>query len=780
MNPRALLVLSLACAVLSHKMYADTPPSKILELPVPEDIVPKRFSPAPPPGVHPRILISPEDLPAIRERLKTTAAGKRAFSSIEAWLSSALGPNQRHNEPLKAAYEKLVAGDLKAMDAVTEEQKWWKDQMGLAIQLEAFVALIKEDAARGARAGKALVTYGKISGGKNINSKLAHQFDKSIGMAYDFSYPYMNEEDRKEARAVIAAATYGQESHGMGQPPAAHTYNFMPHGMGLLLLALAIEGEEGYDATIYPKSVEVMKNFLTYGIDNTGDPTEDTHYFNFGMAWGSQGMVAMAKRGDNLFVNEHYRRVPNWYAHAMEPFGQAFSMHQDTPNDGGGLLPNYAIMKWVWPDDPVLDFVWRNRARLDYSGVNYRGDLIIAALFPSDWKDSPGEIAEAQATQWGANTDKNDALSQRVTEATAGADKLGLPLSWVSENRQLFIARDKWDGDGLALHFTINGHTRSPSHTHSNSLDITLSALGRKWVIDRGFGIAESKDHSVVLIDGKGQGFFPAPGKLVSVSDDGDLAVITGDAKYPYDWMYEFGNRIGNDYRKGNDWQPETSLPEAMAVARQKVPAEFQERPWEAPGMDGFTHKAPYNVVEKAFRTAALRRGDHPYVIIADDIRKDGASHTYEWLLQVTDDLEIKSEGSDFVVLGSKDAADDRRLLVRMVHTSSPGKWELSTYDVVRSPDTGSDKKYGQGRRLKYITQAIEPSFRVLLYPHHAKDALPEVAKADQEGVNIIWPNRTDAYAFSRQDDGSSQVVLKSDTDKKQPGFFQRLFGFGS
>lgn len=763
-----------------HNLRADATPDKILELPLPGDLVPGRFSPVPPPGVHPRILISPEDLPSIRERLKTTAAGKRAFSSIESWLSNALGPNQRHNEPLKVAYEKLVGGDLKGMDAVTEEQKWWKDQMGLAIQLEAFVALIKEDAVRGGRAGKALVTYAKISGGKNINNKLAHQFDKSIGMAYDFAYPYMSEEERKEARAVIAAATFGQESHGMGQPPVAHTYNFMPHGMGLLLLTLAIEGEEGYDASIYPKSVEVMKNFLTYGIDNTGDPTEDTHYFNFGMAWGSQGMVAMAKRGDNLFVNEHYRRVPNWYAHAMEPFGQAFSMHQDTPNDGGGLLPNYAIMKWVWPDDPLLDFVWRNRVRLDYSGIGYRGDLLIAALFPSDWKDSPGEIAEAQATQWGANTDKNDILSQRVTEATVGANKLGLPLSWVSENRQLFIARDKWGGDGLALHFTINGHTCGPSHTHSNSLDITLSALGRKWVIDRGFGIAESKDHSIVLIDGKGQGFFPAPGKLVSVSDNGDLAVITGDAKYPYDWMYEFGNRIRNDYRKGNDWQPETSLPEAMAVARQKVPAEFQERPWEAPGMDGFTHKAPYNVVEKAFRTAALRRGDHPYVIIADDIRKDGTSHTFEWLLQVTDDLEIKSEGPDFVVLGSRDKVDDRRLLVSMVHTSSPGRWELATYDIVRSLDTGSDKNYGQGRRLKYISQAIEPSFRVLLYPHHAGTVLPDVVKGRQNGVNLIWADRTDAFAFSQRNDGSSQIALKSAPDKKPPGFFQRLFGFGS
>jgi len=752
----------------------------MVELPAPTDIVPKRFSPAPPPGVHPRILISPEDLPGIRERIKTTAAGKRAFGAIEAWLTSALGPNQRHGEPLKATYERLIAGDMNALDAVTEEQKWWKDQLGLAIQLESFVSLIKEDAVRGERAGKALVTYGKISRGKNLNPKLDHQFDKSIGMAYDFIYPYLSEADRKEVRATIAAATKGKESHGMGSPPARHTYNFMPHGMGLLLLTLAIEGEEGYDETIYPKSVEVMKNFLNYGIDAKGDPNEDMHYFNFGMAWGAQGMVAMAKRGDNLFLNEHYRRTPNWYVNAIEPFGQTFSMHDDTPNDGGGLLPNYIIMKWVWPDDPVLDYVWRNRVRLDYSGIGYRGDLLVAALFPSDWKDSPGEVVKVEATQWGANTEKDTKVSSRVTEATAGADKLGLPLSWISDKRQLYIARDKWGADALVMHFSINQSNRGPSHTHSNVLDITLSALGRKWAIDRGFGIAESKDHSVVLVDGKGQGFFAPPGKLLGHSDDGELAVISGDAKYAYDWMYEFGNRIGNDYRKGHDWQPETALPESLELARQIVPPEFKERPWEAPDMSGFTRKAPHNVVEKAFRTAALRRGEHPYLLIADDIKKDGSAHIYEWLLQLTDDLEIKSQGEGFVILGSSDAADDRRLLVRMADTTAKGKWDLETYEIVRSPDTGSDRKYGKGKRLKYVSQTVEPGFRVLLYPHHANAPLPEVAKSGKDAINIIWPDRTDSYSFPRQSDGSSQIVLSTGTEEKKPGFFQRLFGIGS
>ena len=740
-----------------------------VELPAPVHIVPERFSAAPPPGVHPRILISPEDLPALRERLKNTAAGKRSWQAIKGWLAGALGPQKRQGEPLKAAYEKLAAGDVRALEAIDADKQWWKDQMALTIQFEAFVSLIEEDATRNERAGKALLTYCRIAKGRNLKANLAHQFDASIGMAYDFAYGHLSEEDRKALRAMIAQATFGKESHGMGSPAARHTYNFMPHGTGLLLLALAIEGEEGYDPTIYTKSVTLMKNFLNHGVDATGDPQEDMHYFNFGMAWGSQAMVAMARRGDNLFLNDHYRRLPNWYINEMEPFGQAFSMLGDTPNDGGGLMPNYITMKWVWPDDPVVDLVWRNRARLDYSGISYRGDFLYAALFARDWKNSPDEIVKLEANQWGANTDKDTPVALRSAEALAGVEALGLPRSWMSDKRALFIARSAWGPDALVLHFSVNAHNRGPSHTHANALDITLSALGRKWVIDRGFHIAESRHHSVILIDGKGQGFSAPPGKPVSHADDGALATVSGDAKYAYDWMYEFGNRIGNDYRKGNPWEPETANADTLAMYREMAAPEYKERPWEQrgddsgrPGLEGFTHKAPCNPVEKAFRSVALRRGEHPYLLVADNIRKDDASHRYEWPLQVCDDLVIVDQTPTEVILGSEKPGDERRLLVRMLGASpaaDAGKWTLETYEIARSPETGSDKKFGTGKRLVYTMDTVEPAFRVLLLPHIKGETLPKT-EAGQAEIRVTFPGGDDdRYTVGQSPEGAATLT---------------------
>jgi hypothetical protein len=44
--------------------------------------VSEAFGKAPAPGVHPRILISPEDLPALRDRIKNTISGRFFYHQI--------------------------------------------------------------------------------------------------------------------------------------------------------------------------------------------------------------------------------------------------------------------------------------------------------------------------------------------------------------------------------------------------------------------------------------------------------------------------------------------------------------------------------------------------------------------------------------------------------------------------------------------------------------------------------------------------------------------------
>lgn len=684
-------------------------------LPEPVSLVPSRFAAVPAAGVHPRVLISAAELPVVRSRLVTTASGVKARANMTNFLDQAIGA-PGSTKPLRAAYDRLVAGDLTAMTAVTTADAWWKGQMNYVVCFEAFLALIDTDAARGATVAAALDTYARISQARALDGTNA--LDEYVGYAYDFAYDFMTTAQRGTVRGVIATATSGQLSYGTNLPASHRSNNLFPHGMILPLLALAIEGETGYDSTIYPRSVQILGDFLTYGIDAQGAPVEDMHYLNFGMAKGAQAMVAMVKRGDNLFTAPHYRKLHNWLVHAMEPYGREFSTHDDTPADDGGLLPNYTVMKWVWPDDPVMNYVWKNRIQPNYSGGAYRGDMLTMALFPSDW----------------SGTD---------SAPTAGVADLGLPLSWLGDERRLFIARDRWAADALAVHVESNPALKGPGHQHSNSGDFTLSALGRKWAIDRGFHIGESKDHSVVLVDGQGQGYFAAPSRLVEAVDDGDVAFSSVDSRYPYAWAYTFKSRIGTDAR----WEPEM-LMGVREYYELAAAAAYKEAPWTSPALTSYTYKRVYNPMEKAFRTVVLRRAELPYVLVVDDIKKDSLTHTYEWLMQVPDDLEIKQSATGEVVLGAIGTADDRRLLVRMLEPGA-GAWQLETYAIANSPETGNSETFGEGKRLKFTVQSVEPKFKVLLFPHRVGDALPTTSiSASPAVLSVAWTGQEDHYSL--------------------------------
>ncbi|MFA6292268.1 MAG: hypothetical protein WC637_10825, partial [Victivallales bacterium] len=724
--------------------------------------VPHPFGKAPAPGVHPRVLFSPEDLPRIRKELKETACGRRAYASITGWASNATGGDKK---PLGKVYSALVAGDLKALDYA--ESEWWKANISVVLGFESFICMIEQNPERTKNCCAALTTLAKILNGRTVGFGPAKSNpDINFGLSYDFLYNNLSEEQRATVRGAISASIKGKTSSGMELKPEQRTYNFLSHGMGLVVTALCIEGEEGYDPGIYPKSVEVLRDLHTYGVYPQGAPREGMHYYNFGMgSGGAMAMVAFARRGDNIIGHPHYQAARNWYLHDMEPFGYAFSMHCDTSTDYGGLLDNYILRKKVWPDDPVGDFVWRNRVKDDYSGISYRGDFIFAAIFPSDWKGSPASERTPVIDQWGA-----DAANKPEVKPVAPWDPASLkqPLSFFDPDRGLLMTRSEWDKNALALHFECKMDDDGPSHSHANRNDISLSALGRKLVIDRGFGIAESKHHNMVLVDGRGQGFFCGSGKMVSYLDTPALTFVCGDAKDGYQWRYQFSNRKNNPESKGFDWQ---DIPGKESVMR-----------------------AVDNPVRKAFRSVLLMRGAHPYVLILDDIQKDEQVRLYEWLLQTPDDLQALSIKGNDMILGvpeigatdkaaKKTAAEDKsakiateaapRLLVRVLdvaakdnRTNDAGDLiKYETFSVRRSANTGSDKDAGLGKRAVVSSFSASPDYKILLFPYRDGQPLPtSVWSPDRKTLTITDKDVKDVFTFAQGEDGlTAYTLLRND-----------------
>ena len=119
----------------------------------------ERVSKVPAPGVHPRILISPEDLPDLRRRLVETKTGRALHATLKSRTDSALRDPKQWSSKL---YDRLAAGDEAGVLALVREQGGFPRGIGhyqpwiYAIVMEAFDAMISEDAVKGRKAATAI------------------------------------------------------------------------------------------------------------------------------------------------------------------------------------------------------------------------------------------------------------------------------------------------------------------------------------------------------------------------------------------------------------------------------------------------------------------------------------------------------------------------------------------------------------------------------------------------------------------------------------------------
>jgi hypothetical protein len=374
----------------------------------------------------------------------------------------------------------------------------------------------------------------------------------------------------------------------------------------------------------------------------------------------------------------------------------------------------------------------------------------------------------------------------------------GKPPASFDDGRGCLVARSAWDRDAVQLIFqprhVPDGHSQAERGT------FTLSAFGRNWVEkvansggSHAGNSAESRFQSVVLIDDVGQGVNHTPsGRSVALANTSDATFLATDLRDPYTW--KLGGPIRWD-RTPNDHRLEPSplpwmslpwfdLPHWLYGGRTETMAP-QEK------FNRFGSVTEWNPVQRAFRTAGLVRGPHPYALVIDDIQKDDNEHEYKWLMQIADDLElVASVQVDFtanqrlewykgntngfradLILGEptqSQAKDGRRLLVRVLQSNTsrtpnvainqPG-W-IETYQK----DIRGQRDFGIGKRLVISSRSIAPDFKVLLFPHRAGDPLPVTTwNKDRTRLTVEWSDQKDEIAFIRPVDGRTRLKIERD-----------------
>jgi len=307
---------------------------------------------------------------------------------------------------------------------------------------------------------------------------------------------------------------------------------------------------------------------------------------------------------------------------------------------------------------------------------------------------------------------------------------------------------------------------------------------------------------NMVLVDGYAGVYQPTPGKLLEVADTDVAATIVSDATEAYRWkkmeknFYLWHDMLG-EAPLFTDWLRD--------LARRK------NRDWELPFQphmkefyNGFAHldwgpwhgetRGPeyyerWNDMEHVFRTLHLARGKRPYVLIVDDLKKDDLPHQYDWNFVLPGDVRLYKadsaaknrhlqKGTDGaigtdLILCLGDAArkratrpgyggnspniefepqqGDPMLLVRVLWRNTSFPYPLPSFEQA-----------WQLNRIKIPAHAVEPEFRVLLYPFRFGESLPFTRWSDDRSELLVsFDGQEDNYTFRRGKGGRTVFAMQ-------------------
>jgi hypothetical protein len=616
---------------------------------------------------------------------------------------------------------------------------------------EALRCLVEDDAESGRRVAATLTTLCEFFGREAAaifepdDWQTIHLIvsSASIGVTYDWIYGYMTDEQRGTVRDFIAKTTAGKRSIGTEEVPAipAVTSNWTTIHMSFVPMILAIEGEAGYDLETYQAYVEGMKKWIYVASGPLGAPFEGLAKSTYAPDWS----LPMAKRGDPMIGSQwSINHVRRFQLGIMLPWGNQFVMESHV-----GLPRRELAFKYAHPDDPVVDFIYAQTAgtrRL--FGVEATPEWMnIRTTYSTPW-ELPYYIQSPSVLSAEGSYDFEQHRSDLYTYLQA----IDEPLTYYSDYRGLLTVRTGWDVDAAFLYF--EPRNVPGGHTFDARNDFVFASHGRLWSTRGTYWGAEghSDRRSVILIDGKGQGHQCLPGKTLELVETDEATFCAGDATMAY------------SYRAGGTSDPfYTETPNQSRLEPSKLP--WMDLTWgELPGWlkgdkggDRHSRIMPFNPVEYAYRTVGLIQGDHPYLVLADDMKKDDAEHQYDWLMQVPLDLSLleasmRPDGAGEILLGDEAG----RRLKLCVFSAGVSRSELEALVAGARLEQYEWRHHQNTQPLARVVLPLRSElgrFRIAMIPYRVGETVPLAAwDAHAEMATIQIGSQVDRIAMQEQD----------------------------
>ncbi|MEI6751867.1 MAG: hypothetical protein WCK78_01745 [Paludibacter sp.] len=776
----------------------------------------RKIRQVPAPGIHPRILCTPDDLPEMRRRLKETRCGQESWKNLLCWtemmkgnyddkaeyakpdvwkgqfgglhsrvplfrlgLKRESGDNYNRSAIAAKCYNSLIDGT-----AVDFPTFYWN-----VFSLEAFRCLIENDKSGAEKLAAAVVTAMRLDQAKRDAERAKKPSpqpieqpvgDFQLAFTYDFIYQWLSPEQRKLIHDELLVGTWSHDNYGTFNTATTSRANWATFSYWLYEV-LAIEGEAGFNDLKVRGMYRGWRNLFTYGWFQSGATYEGEAKNQLGM----DGVLMFAMRQkaynfENLSAHPYlFANATKFFPHSIIPTLDGFVKYDllgGSRIKAGGFTPCDLLgLKYVYPDNKIIDFVYRSAVHDDYSNIPDRPDgyyngLLFYLIYATDFDQSNNNPAA-----------------------------LNLGNTFFCGERALMMTRSGWDSKDALM---LNMHVRqfNGGHASSDRNAIMLGGAGRIWSPVQGGRAYENFKNSVVVIDHKPQNL-NTPGTVVDFSDTDLSTFITGDAKYSWDWNLKFLNKSKGYYTAEDVKENKVELPKGYEAEKHtvndfsylkllysylNVPV-FQSPHWILPnGALSPVVRAPNYPVKKAFRTAGIVRGKHPFALVVDDICKDDSVRHYDWILTLEYDIQIVSINrvskteTDIILTGSdplqlkslpknplpamcentNTPAGQPMLLVRVLNCKTTNNTINPTIDELMP---AANSKELRVRRLIIPADAVSPDFKIMLFPYRQGDSLPKTTwSKPNSSLNVQWKDQVNIVHFSITNTGYTKMKIET------------------
>ena len=803
-------------------------------------------SAVPPPGVYPRILFSEADIPMFYNRIISNKVGQKSLIEVAYLLNHSWWDPSTSDGKI---FQKLVNGDIAGLEWAASPagtppsgipQLFKGEVPGIHNSHVAYVpecladmalyCLLTKDDKHGRMAAAAIANYFKLReplidewnsvsesefgtsytrpdgtkaeiGGnganttwRNIHGVVAHM---NLGLSLDFAGKWMTDQEKDLMRRIIAKATYGRRGYGQDGSIRFRDINWVAWDLPNFLAVTAIEGLEGFDKEVYQSNCETVRAFCEWGIDDNGVIYESNGKTPGGMQFHTLSMIALARRGENLWGHPHIRKLLQAQVQMTSPDGKV------VVNSGTQYVPfsrQYFSLETIdeykafYPDNLCADYLLSQPTVFGNKEDESDRAWIFDNFNPERYKSQVASLKRLRMPSpmypgfvHGFLYDSDFKLTTRK--------ETNLPLDFNAPIHGVFSSRTDNGTDATWINMMVRpDHYLGGGHHHADAGMFHFSALGVNWITESPFNqVYAGKYHNQVLVDGisepdgsggLGTGYQAAATYIGdATTKDGGFATADLTNSYTYRWQTQPGQDWGPKLKYLN-WELDPSSQNLQTFAGT---SRYKMRPWWATYTYSnyiATSRSKYNPMEYVYRSVGLVRGKHAYGVVIDDLKKDGQSHLYQWTAMLNGGVwqaEYKGLAGNQVVLayGIYDdksttakplispSKGDPLLLVCSVNAEQEAALNMPLMQVSTEQGPANQNKAVTKAtyydRLAINTRAAKANYHVLLIPFRYGDELPAVSTVGNK-TNITWKDgQTDIIDFTTDATNRTKVTVLRD-----------------